>query len=175
MSDNSRKDKERKLLNMYEDDYNKLVRYTYAHIGNLQDAEDLAAEAFIKAFKSLDQYQERGIPMRAWLFRIAHNLMVDHLRGKNRYPTVSLPAELVGEEDPEREAEANLQIEEVRKAIKYLTPAQQEVISLRFFAGLSAKEIGAIMGKRAGAVREMQAAALRSLREILSKKARDGP
>jgi DNA-directed RNA polymerase specialized sigma24 family protein len=73
-------DKERKLISLYDEYYGKVARYAYVRIGDKQGSEDIASEVFTKALDSLKTYQERGLPMQAWLFRIAHNLVVDHLR-----------------------------------------------------------------------------------------------
>lgn len=170
LADSSRNDKEAKLISIYEESYSRIARYLYAHIGDRRDAEDLASEAFVKALRSIDSYEERGLPMEAWIFRIARNLMVDYLRHKNHYREIPIEDELVGDGNPEQEVADRFQQEELREALKHLTPAQREVISLRFFAGLSAAEVGEIMGKSAGAVREMQSAALKSLRRIMVEK-----
>src|SRR3989304_8582699 len=72
------------LASLYEEYYDRIARYACVHIGDRCDAEDLAGDVFLKALKSLDSYEERGVPMQAWLFRIAHNLVVDYLRKKTK-------------------------------------------------------------------------------------------
>ena len=86
----ARKYNEAKLASLYEEYYDKIARYAYVHTGDRTEAEDIAGEVFLKALESLKSYKERGIPMQAWLFRIAHNLVVDHLRKMAKRKTVSI-------------------------------------------------------------------------------------
>jgi len=144
-------------------------RDIYVRIGDKNEAEDLAREVFVKALESLKSYKERGIPMQAWLYRIAHNVSVDHLRKRGRIATVPIDDVLVeSREDPAAMAEKNIEMERVSKAMQKLTPEQREVVRLRFFGGLSSKEVGAMLSKSDGAVREMQRAAIEKLRGLLT-------
>jgi RNA polymerase sigma-70 factor (ECF subfamily) len=102
---------EAKIASLYEEYYGKIARYAYAHIGNRTEAEDIAGEVFLKALESLRSYRERGIPMQAWLFRIAHNLVVDHLRKTAKHKTVpidTVPVE--ADTDPAKVAEINIEL-----------------------------------------------------------------
>jgi len=159
---------ETQLAGLYEQYYDKIARYVYVHIGNREEAEDIAGEVFLKALKSLKSYQERGIPMQGWLFRIAHNLTVDFLRKMDKRRTVPIDSVvLAGNDNPIDTAERKIEFERVTEAMKQLTTEQREVISLRFFGGLTSREVGGILGKGDGAVREMQRAAIQRLRGIL--------
>jgi RNA polymerase sigma-70 factor (ECF subfamily) len=71
---------EERLAALYEEYYDKIARYIYTRIGDKSESEDLASEVFLKALKSIKTYRDTGPPMQAWLFKIAHNLVVDHLR-----------------------------------------------------------------------------------------------
>ena len=163
-----RRDKEDKLASLYEEYYDKIAHYIYVRIGDKTEAEDLAGDVFIKALDSLRSYSERGIPMQAWLFRIAHNLVVDRLRKKGKIKVVPLDTVVIeGGTDPVTEAERKIEVERVSEAMQKLTPEQREVVRLRFFSGLSSREVGDILKKREGAVREMQRAAVEKLRGLL--------
>ena len=158
-----------KLASQYEDDYAKIARYVYVHIGNRAEAEDLAGEVFLKALESLKSYEDRGIPMQAWLFRIAHNLVVDHLRKAAKRKTVPIDTvQVESNENPVTAAEKNIELERVTRAMEQLTREQREVLGLRFFGGLTSKEAGNILNKSDGAVREMQRAAVEKLRKLLA-------
>ncbi len=162
-------DKKAQLAGLYEDYYDKIARYVYVRIGNRSEAEDIAGEVFLKALKSLNSYQERGIPMQAWLFRIAHNIVVDYLRKTAKNKTVSVEeTEIRDKTDHVAETERNMEIERVKKALKLLTPDQREVIRLRFFGELSSREVACLLKKSDGAVREMQRAALLKMRRLLT-------
>ena len=164
----SRRYNEAKLAGLYEEYYDKLARYAHIHIGNRAEAEDIAGEVFLKALESLGSYQERGIPMQAWLFRIAHNMVVDHLRKREKRRTVPIDTlQIESGKDPATIAEKNLELERVSKAMEQITPAQRKVVGLRFFGGLTSKEVGQVLNKSDGAVREMQRAAIETLRRLL--------
>jgi RNA polymerase sigma-70 factor (ECF subfamily) len=159
---------EAELAGLYGEYYDKISRYASIHIGNRTDAEDIAGDVFLKALESLGLYEHRGIPMQAWLFKIAHNLVVDYLRRMSKRKTVDIDSvTLKSNESPEAIAEVNIEVERVKKAMEQLTRDQREVLSLRFFGELTSKETAAIMGKSDGAVREMQRAATSKLRILL--------
>ena len=106
--------------------------------------------------------------MQAWLFRIAHNLMVDYLRKRDKLKTVPIDSVVLPDNnDPANIAERNIEFERATLAMKKLTEEQREVISLRFLAGLTSREVGQILNKSDGAVREMQRAALETLRKVM--------
>lgn len=161
---------ENQLISLYGEYYGRVAKYAYVRIGDRTEAEDLASEVFLKALDSLRNYQERGLPMQAWIFKIAHNLVVDHLRKVSQRKTISIDTVNINDEnDPVDTAENSLEIMKVNKAMQNLTEDQREVLQLRFFGGLTSQEVGKVMNKSDGAVREMQRAALEKLRQLLNK------
>jgi len=163
------REKENRLVSLYDEYFDRIARYIYVRIGDKNEAEDLAGEVFLKALESIRSYKERGIPMQAWLYRIAHNVSVDYLRKRGRIATVPINDVLVeSREDPAAMAEKNIEMERVSKAMQKLTAEQREVVRLRFFGELSSKEVGAMLSKSDGAVREMQRAAIERLRRLLT-------
>jgi RNA polymerase sigma-70 factor (ECF subfamily) len=166
----SSKNKEAELAALYESYYDRIARYAFVRLGNQADAEDLASEVFLRALESLDSYRERGVPMQAWLFRIAHNLIVDHFRKSAKQKTISIDTVSVkAETDPEEQAIAGLEVARIIKALGRLTESQRKVIELRFFGELTSEEAGHVLNKRAGAVRELQSAAIKALRNLLDE------
>lgn len=160
--------KEAELADIFEKYYEKVARYAYVHIGDRMAAEDIAGEVFLKAFEALPSYHERGLPMSAWVFRIAHNMVVDYLRRKDRRRSVPLDdVDLALQASPVEAAESRLELERVRQAMKALSPSEQEVVRLRFMAELSSKEVAAVMHKSDGAVRQMQSSAISKLKRML--------
>lgn len=156
------------LTNLYEEYYDRMVRYIFVRIRDQTEAEDLAGEVFLKALKSLDSYRGRGEQMRVWLFKIAHNVVIDHVRKMSKRKTVPLnEMEIPDRLSVEETVETKLQVERLSEALEQLTPSQREVIGLRFFAGLSSAEVGEISGKSGAAVREMQRAAIEKLRKLI--------
>ena len=163
------REKENRLTSLYDEYFDKIARYIYVHIGDRNEAENLAGEVFLKALESLKSYKERGIPMQAWLFRIAHNLVVDHLRKITKYKTIPIDTvQIESGENPATIVEKKIKMEKINEAMQKLTPGQREVVQLRFFGGLSSKEAGAMLKKSDGAVREMQRAAIEKLRGLLT-------
>jgi RNA polymerase sigma-70 factor (ECF subfamily) len=166
--DKSLEEKETRLAGLFNEYYPKLAGYAYNHTGNRAVGEDIAGEVFLRALKALPSYRDRGLPMGAWLFRIAHNLVIDYYRRQDRRTELPLAEDSSNViENPTARLEHEHDVSQVNAAMKHLSPAQQEVMRLRFAAGLSSKDVAALMGKSDGAVREMQREALSRLRGML--------
>jgi RNA polymerase sigma-70 factor (ECF subfamily) len=154
---------------LYEEYFDKIYRYVALKIGDRMEAEDITQQVFLNAIKAISSFRWRGIPFSAWLFRIAHNQVVDYLRRKTKRPTMPLDESLVASDyDPQLIAGRKLDIERLYSAAGKLTPAQQEVISLRFAGELPIAQVAKIMGKSEGAVKALQHSAIVALRKTLS-------
>ena len=152
---------------LYEEHFNKIYRYVTLRIGNETEAEDMTQQVFLNALQSISSFKWKGIPFSAWLFRIAHNQVVDYLRSKKR-TTVPLDESLVSNDNnPQLLTEQKLDIEQLLLATKQLTEAQREVISLRFAGELSTTQVAKSMGKSQGAVKALQHSAIVALRKTL--------
>jgi len=170
ISDRKRRNKEAQLAALYESCYDRIFRYAFVRLGNKADAEDLAGEVFLKALESLDSYRERGVPMQAWIFKIAHNLIVDHYRKSSKRYTVSIDeVQVHAESNLEEQVMIGLEAARVIKALAKLTESQRRVIELRFFGELTSEEAGSVLNKRPGAVRELQSTAIKALRNVLDQ------
>ena len=125
----------------------------YYRTGNEHDAEDLTARVFIRAMNHIPAYKQRGLPFSAWLYRIAHNLVVDYFRKKGSRPTAPLDAAAnkigASSSDLEYQASISLTMSEVTVAMDVLTDLQREVIALRFASGLSIAETAETIGTSA--------------------------
>lgn len=153
---------------LYEQYFVKIYRYVMVKVGNAMEAEDITQQVFLNAFKALPSYKWKGRSFSSWLFRIAHNQIVDYLRKKTKRVTEPLLEEIAaGTSDPEETAEQKASIEALVLAAKHLTKAQREVISLRFAAELSIAEVAKVMGKSEGAVKALQHSAIVALRKNL--------
>ena len=160
---------EEAFATLYEEYFDKIYRYVTLKIGDRIEAEDLTQQVFMKALGSISSFKWKGIPFSAWLFRIAHNQVVDYFRKKKRYTTVSLDESRASSDtDPRLEVERKLDIAQILQATKQLTESQREVISLRFTSELSIVEVARIMGKSVGAVKALQHSAIAALRRELS-------
>ena len=158
------------LTQIYEENFDKIYRYIVLKIGERTEAEDMTQQVFLNAIKSISSYKyQKGTPFSAWLYRIAHNQVVDYLRKKSKRATVPLEESLAsGGSDPSSEVERSLEIERLVACTKQLTKAQQEVISLRFVGELSIAQVAKIMGKSEGAIKALQHSAIVSLRKVLA-------
>ncbi len=153
---------------LYEEHFDKIYRYVSFRIGDKTEAEDVTQQVFLNALRSISSFKWKGIPFSAWLFRIAHNQVVDYLRKKKR-ATVPLDESLASSEDnPQLVVEQKLDIEQLLLATKQLTEAQREVVSLRFAGELSIAQVAKVMGKSQGAVKALQHSAIVALRKALS-------
>jgi len=152
---------------LYEEHFDKIYRYVTLKIGNATEAEDMTQQVFLNALQSISSFKWKGIPFSAWLFRIAHNQVVDYFRSKKR-TTVPLDESLASNNNnPQLVVEQKLDIEQLLLATKQLTDAQREVISLRFAGELSIAQVAKAMGKRQGAVKALQHSAIVALRKTL--------
>jgi RNA polymerase sigma-70 factor (ECF subfamily) len=154
---------------LYEENFDKIYRYVALKIGDRIEAEDMTQQVFLKALRSISSFKWKGVPFSAWLFRIAHNQVVDYLRKKSKRATAPLDeSQVSSDSNPQLMAEQSLDIEQLLLATKKLTKAQQEVISLRFAGELPIAQVAKIMGRSEGAVKALQHSAIVALRKLLS-------
>jgi len=159
---------EEAFTQLYEEHFDKIYRYVTLKIGNKTEAEDMTQQVFLNALQSISSFKWKGIPFSAWLFRIAHNLVVDYLRKKTKQTTTPLDESLVSSDsNPQLMAEHKLDIERLVSATKQLTRAQREVISLRFAGELPVAQVANVMGRSQGAVKALQRSAIIALRKTL--------
>ncbi len=158
------------LSRIYEEHFDRIYRYVALKIGDRTEAEDMTQQVFLNAFKAISSYKPKGNPVSSWLFRIAHNQVVDYYRKKSKRPTVPIEEALTrsADEDPQVEAERKMSIEQLAGATGKLTRLQQEVISLRFAGEFSVAEVARMMGKSEGAIKALQHSAIASLRKLLA-------
>ncbi|MEZ0240181.1 MAG: RNA polymerase sigma factor [Chloroflexota bacterium] len=159
------------------DEYNQpIYRFVVSRVGRPSDAEDLTQLIFVKALEALPRYVARGIPFGGWLFRLARNAVIDHVRTRRDHVELTAEIQRPSEEaGPEATAALRQDLDAVGRALGVLTDEQREVIELRFFAGLSAREAAEAMGKQEGTIRGLQFRAIASLRRELGIQLSEGP
>jgi RNA polymerase sigma-70 factor (ECF subfamily) len=161
---------------LFDHYYAPVYRFAAARVGRPSDAEDLAQLVFVKALEALPRYEARGVPFGGWLFRLARNVVIDHIRTRRDHATLDLVAEQTADEaGPDDLAVLRQEMDSVAHALRRLTPEQREAVELRFFAGLSAREAAAAMGRQEGTVRGLQFRAIAALRRELGLAADDLP
>ena len=151
---------------LYDRHVVRVYRHIYYMVGNAAEAEDLTAQAFLRAWEAIPRYQVRGAPFVSWLLRIAHNLGVSHLRSKR--DSSQIHEGIVDhkmQRDPESAYEQTADEELVREAIMMLREEQRQVIILRFIEDLDYREVAEIIGKSVAAIRVIQHRALNALRK----------
>lgn len=157
---------------LYERYVGRIYNYVYYRTGNHHDAEDLTARVFYRAIRNIGNYQDRGLPLSAWLYRIAHNLIANWHRDRSRRPEILLDEGLAFYQTPEHPEVTLLQNEErerLLKMIRHLPPERQQLLILKFMDHLSNAEIGQVMGRTEGAVKSLYHRTLLSLRNDLGE------
>jgi RNA polymerase sigma-70 factor (ECF subfamily) len=163
------------LEELYLIHFDRIYSYLHVTVGNRHDAEDLTTQTFLKMLESIGKFRWGTAPFSAWLFRIAHNLAMDHFRASRRWQ----PEEEVPEPEPDEStsAEAGALDAIGRKSmldlIDDLSTEQQQVLTLKFVFGFSNGEAATILAKTEGAVKSLQHRALVTLHRKLDKQEGD--
>jgi len=153
------------LSTLYERYYQGIYRYVYYRVGSSALAEDLTADVFVKMLHGIQSYSVQGVPFSAWLYRIARNRVIDHMRRQPEKADLSLEeARVETIASGETTLEQALQRDELLKAVQVLTDDQRQVIILKFIEDMDNATIAAVMGKTEGAVKSLQHRALDTLR-----------
>lgn len=148
----------------------KIYTYIYRRTGDEALAEDFTAQVFLRMLESIRDQKAWHSSFSGWLYRIAHNLVIDHYRRKGRQGAVDIDeaAPTASEEhDPEVTVAQSLDAERLRAAIRRLTDEQAEVVSLRFLEGYSISEVATMMNRTEGAIKALQYRAVATLRTLL--------
>src|SRR5919109_4066380 len=158
------------LEELYLLHFDRIYSYLHMSVGNRHDAEDLTTQTFVKMLESIGKFRWRSAPFSAWLFRIAHNLAMDHFRANKRWQ----PEEEVPEPEPPEESAAEEEALEsigrrsMLELIEDLSREQQQVLTLKFVFNFSNGEAATILGKTEGAVKSLQHRALASLQKQIT-------
>ena len=157
------------LEELYLVHFDRIYSYLHMSVGNRHDAEDLTTQTFLKMLESIGRFRWQSAPFSAWLFRIAHNLSMDHFRARRRWQPEEEVPEPRGSEVPSAETLAMRTIgrESMLTMIEGLSPEQQQVLTLKFVFNFSNGEVAGILGKTEGAIKSLQHRALVSLQKQL--------
>ena len=156
------------VVELYERYQLRIFRYLYYQIGDLQTAEDLTSEVFIRMINALHDYNQEKFSFQAWLFRIARNLSIDNFRTTNIRMDVRLDEnQIATHDDPLDLVEQGLTSEQLGRALGRLSANQRDVVIMRFVNGMSIREVAEVMNKSQDSIKGLQRRALLALREIL--------
>ncbi len=163
---------------LYERYVDRIYAYIYYRTGDAREAEDLTARVFYRALAHMPDFNQRGAPFVAWLYRIAHNLLANWRRDRGRHPELPLD-DLLGlhshEATPQAQAERAEDEHELLEAIRRLPPERQHLLILKFVEDLSNVEIGHLLGRSEGAVKSLYHRTLLALRDELYKSREEKP
>jgi RNA polymerase sigma-70 factor, ECF subfamily len=160
------------LEELYLIHFDRIYSYLHVSVGNKHDAEDLTTQTFLKMLESIGRFRWQSAPFSAWLFRIAHNLAMDHFRSRRRWQPEAEVPEPVDSEEPSAELEAMQSIgrESMRELIELLSPEQQQVLTLKFVFNFPNSDVAKILDKTEGAIKSLQHRALASLQKQIAQK-----
>ena len=154
---------------LYDLTLDRVYRYVYFRVTDVHNAEDITSQVFLKAWENINQYRLGSSPFIAWLYRIARNMVIDQYR--TTHDTSELDDEMPDVSGPAGDLGANfeqkVEADRLRRAMRQLTEEQQQVLSMKFFDGMSTQEIAKQMDRQQGAVRALQMRALQALAKAL--------
>jgi RNA polymerase sigma-70 factor (ECF subfamily) len=159
------------LEELYLIHFDRIYSYLHMSVGNRHDAEDLTTQTFLKMLESIGRFRWQSAPFSAWLFRIAHNLAMDHFRARRRWQPEEEVPEQPGSEEPSAELEAMQSIgrQSMMELIERLSPEQQQVLTLKFVFNFPNADVAKILDKTEGAIKSLQHRALASLQKQITQ------
>jgi RNA polymerase sigma-70 factor (ECF subfamily) len=162
---------------IYDRYLDRIYNYVYYRTGNHQDAEDLTSRVFSRALQHIAGYEDRGVPFSAWLYRIAHNLVVNWHRDRKRrqiIPIDDLVLHTYASDAPESHTERREEQDLLIQAIRNLPGDRQQLLVLKFVDRLSNADIGQIMDRSEGAIKSLYHRTLIALRTEIDRIREDG-
>ena len=161
------------LEELYLIHFDRIYSYLHMSVGNRHDAEDLTTQTFLKMLEAIGRFRWQSAPFSAWLFRIAHNLAMDHFRASRRWqPEEEVPEPPDSEEaSAEEEAMHSIGRQSMLELIENLSEDQQQVLTLKFVFNLPNADVATILDKTEGAIKSLQHRALVSLQKQISQTA----
>jgi RNA polymerase sigma-70 factor (ECF subfamily) len=159
------------LEELYLLHFDRIYSYLHMSVGNRHDAEDLTTQTFLKMLEAIGRFRWRSAPFSAWLFRIAHNLAMDHFRAARRTQPEDEVPEPPGSEEVSAEEQAMHSIgrQSMLELIEKLSAEQQQVLTLKFVFNFPNAEVATVLGKTEGAIKSLQHRALVSLQKQLTR------
>jgi RNA polymerase sigma-70 factor, ECF subfamily len=159
------------LEELYLVHFDRIYSYLHMSVGNRYDAEDLTTQTFVKMLESIGRFRWQSAPFSAWLFRIAHNLAMDHFRATRRWQPEEEVPEPPGSEEASAEEQAMHVIgrQSMLELIDKLSAEQQQVLTLKFVFNFPNAEVATILGKTEGAIKSLQHRALVSLQKQIAR------
>ncbi|MGE5223899.1 MAG: sigma-70 family RNA polymerase sigma factor [Omnitrophica WOR_2 bacterium] len=161
------------IAEMYDRYQASIFTYIFYRVSDQECAEDLTGEVFVRMIEKLSSYIQNDRPVLAWLYTIAHNLVIDHYRFNTQNNPMPLEQSLAADswEDghPAHQTEEHLAQECLRRVMQLLTEEQRQVIQLKFIEDREIGEVADILGRNERAIRSLQHRALAALQRAMEQ------
>ncbi len=154
---------------IYDHHYTPIAGYVYRRTGDVHATEDIVSDVFLAAMRTLGRFRYRGVPIRAWLYRLASNAVNQWVKRQRRRHMSLVDESVMSHHADETSRRDRDEAARVRKALLQLSPKYQTVIALRYFEDLSLAEVSQATGWRLGTVKSLVSRGRQSLREKLSR------
>ncbi len=154
---------------LYDSYVAKIYRFVYLKVSDKAEAEDITQQVFVRAWENVNTFTFQGFPFSSWLYRIAHNAVIDSYRTKKNVIAIELVSELDVSyvTDHTETLDTKQEMARIVSALKKLKPDEQSILVMRFIDELSNKEVAHALGKTEGSVRVIQHRALKQLKQYL--------
>jgi RNA polymerase sigma-70 factor (ECF subfamily) len=161
---------EQALAEIYTTYHPRVLNYALSQLRDPQTAEDIASEVMLKVLESIGRYRFNGVPLAAWVFRIARNALIDVRRRRSRYAGCTLPDGLASPNaDTAAKVEAALDRDRLHEALRGLREEHRHVLVLRFMEGMNTAEVAYVLGRSQSSVKALQYRALNRLRRTMAR------
>jgi len=155
------------LYNQYQP---AIYRFILLKISEKASTEDITHQVFLNAWQNIGNYQSQGFPFSSWLYRIAHNAVIDYYRTQKKHLNLETIEETAVSDNLEEKIDEKFELKLVKEAIKELSDEQQSIIIMKFVEELTNKEIAVALGKSEGAIKTAQHRSLENIKKILDGK-----
>ena len=156
------------LTEIYHRYHAGIERYIYGRVQDLELAEDIAADVFVRMLEGIDRFENRSWPISAWLYRIARDRSIDVLRRQSKRATIPIEPWHSQADGPEETVIRSLEHAELRPLLDGLTSDQRTVLELRFWGELDIQTTAAQLGRTEGAIKALQHRAVGALGQLIA-------
>jgi RNA polymerase sigma-70 factor, ECF subfamily len=156
------------LTEIYQRYQAGIYRYIYRRVRDIELAEDITAEVFVRMLEGIDRFEDRGWSISAWLYRIAHDRSIDVLRRQSKRATVPIEPWHSQADGPEETVIRTIEHSELRPLLDGLTSDQRTVLELRFWGEMDIQTTAAQLGRTEGAIKALQHRAVGALNRLIA-------
>ncbi|MDQ2995684.1 MAG: RNA polymerase sigma factor [Chloroflexota bacterium] len=156
------------LTEIYQRYHAGIYRSIYQRVQDVELAEDIAAEVFVRMLEGIHRFEDRGWPISAWLYRIAHDRSIDMLRRQSKRVTIPIEPWHSVADGPEATVIRVMEHDELRRLLGGLTSDQRRVVELRFWGELDIQTTAARLGRTEGAIKALQHRAVGALKGLIA-------